>query len=144
MIVRGLKHAQFLPEYNELDDREKKAIMISYYSKSKECHLKGFNTESRKNITLSQMQEQKVRNYCEQAAIKTGMEGLCRCSNSSLEFAFCGRIQSIADLTTQGNPNFSITLSTFGKTSPFDRKETIEEDRAVWPLRINIRKMFSK
>jgi D-alanine-D-alanine ligase len=54
------------------------AIMISYYSKSKECHLKGFNTESRKNITLSQMQEQKVRNYCEQAAIKTGMEGLCR------------------------------------------------------------------
>lgn len=24
------------------------------------------------------------------------------------------------------------------------RKETIEEDRAVWPLRINIRKMFSK
>ena len=54
------------------------AIMVSYYSKSKECHLKGFNTESRKEISLSQVQEQKVRNYCEQAAMKTGMEGLCR------------------------------------------------------------------
>lgn len=54
------------------------AIVVSYYNKAKECHLKGFNIENAKKKTLSRKQEEKLKSYCETVAIKTGMEGLCR------------------------------------------------------------------
>lgn len=53
-------------------------VIVSYYSKAKECHLKGFMDGDLENKTLSDEDEKKLRNYCEQAALKTGMEGLCR------------------------------------------------------------------
>lgn len=53
-------------------------VIVSYYSKAKECHLKGFMDGDLENKTLSDETEKRLKEYCEQAAIKTGMEGLCR------------------------------------------------------------------
>lgn len=61
-----------------VSENKAEAIMISYYSKAKECHLKGFNVEKDQGIILSKDEEEKVKSYCKDAAIKTGMEGLCR------------------------------------------------------------------
>lgn len=55
-----------------------KAIIVSYYSKAQECHLKGFTSNDSTRECLEPGAEEELKKYCEQAALKTGMKGLCR------------------------------------------------------------------
>lgn len=61
-------------------DGSAEALMVSYYCKSKECNLKGFNSEKSSDFEtrLDNSTEQKLKRYCEDVAVKTGMIGLCR------------------------------------------------------------------
>ncbi|MCR2046764.1 ATP-grasp domain-containing protein [Acetatifactor muris] len=54
------------------------AIIVSYYSKAQECHLKGFTSNDSRRESLTPEMETEVKKYCEQVALKTGMKGLCR------------------------------------------------------------------
>lgn len=57
---------------------EAETVIISYYSKAQECHLKGFTDQDNRKECLKPEIEEKLKRYCEQAALKTGMKGLCR------------------------------------------------------------------
>lgn len=81
------------------------SIMISYYSKAKECHLKGFNTDGLHETTLSKEQEEKVKRYCEDAAIKTGMSGLCRLDAMVTENGRISILEANSVMVTGVHPN---------------------------------------
>lgn len=61
----------FISNYNNV-----KAIMVSYYSKAKECKLQGFDNFL--NIRLNETTEESLLRYCEEVIRKTNIIGVGR------------------------------------------------------------------
>lgn len=57
------------------------AIIVSYYSKARACHLKGFDDLYASNNSVDKLDvetEKALRAVCERVALETGLAGLCR------------------------------------------------------------------
>lgn len=85
-LVAKTKNAILVEEYIEgidvtvpvlVEKNAVEALLLSYYNKSKECHLKGFSS-NKKIVTLNVDAENSVKKFCKHVASVTGMEGLCR------------------------------------------------------------------
>lgn len=65
-----------IPVYSNKE--ETKAIIVSYYSKAKECKLKGFLFEGSNEKKLTKEIEKKLMNFSEEVVKKTGTIGMVR------------------------------------------------------------------
>ena len=76
-----------VPVYSNYD--ETKAVLVSYYSKAKECKLKGFSFTGAEEQRLSSEIENKVMKYSEEVVKEMGTIGMVRLDiivNSNNEF----------------------------------------------------------
>lgn len=55
-----------------------KAILLSYYNKAREYNLKGFGFMFHDYSEVDFETEESIKKYCENVAIRTDMDGLCR------------------------------------------------------------------